>query len=98
MHRAYLAFGSNMGDSVKTIEDALDALEAHPSVTLLRTSGLYETKAMYVEDQADFVNGACEVGWRSPHKLAGCWAKTNRAIIRLRLACSHLNCSMPASR
>ncbi|KAB8349747.1 hypothetical protein FH972_023762 [Carpinus fangiana] len=59
-HQAYLAFGSNMGDSIKTIEDALDTLTVHPDIKLLRTSGLYETKAMYVEEQADFVNGVCE--------------------------------------
>lgn len=26
-----------------------------------RTSSLWETKAMYVEDQNHFINGACEV-------------------------------------
>lgn len=28
---------------------------------IVDTSCLYVTKPMYVEDQADFVNGACEV-------------------------------------
>ncbi|KAK3171256.1 hypothetical protein OEA41_003340 [Lepraria neglecta] len=28
---------------------------------ILRTSALYETKAMYLEDQQSFINGACEV-------------------------------------
>ncbi|TKA76193.1 hypothetical protein B0A49_06948 [Cryomyces minteri] len=32
-----------------------------PEINILRTSGLWETKAMYVENQNNFVNGACEI-------------------------------------
>lgn len=31
------------------------------NIKVLRTSSLYETEAMYVEDQQSFINGACEV-------------------------------------
>jgi 2-amino-4-hydroxy-6-hydroxymethyldihydropteridine diphosphokinase/dihydropteroate synthase len=52
-----------MGDRVALIQQACDAMEATGVVKILRTSSLYQTKAMYVIDQDDFVNGACEVGY-----------------------------------
>lgn len=59
--RAYVALGSNMGDRVATIEKACKEMEASGKIKVLRTSSLWETKAMYVVDQDMFVNGACEV-------------------------------------
>jgi hypothetical protein len=60
-NRAYVALGSNMGDRVAMIEQACKMMEASGQVKILQTSSLYETKAMYVLDQDNFVNGACEV-------------------------------------
>lgn len=51
-----------MGDRVAMIEHACKEMEASGSIRVLRTSSLWETKAMYVIDQDMFVNGACEVG------------------------------------
>ena len=59
--RAFVALGSNMGDRVAMIEQACNEIDASPDVKILQTSSLYETKAMYVLDQDNFVNGACEV-------------------------------------
>lgn len=56
-----IALGSNVGDRLSCIEDACRALDAEPDIRIVRTSSLYETKAMYVEDQAPFLNGVCEV-------------------------------------
>lgn len=63
--KAYIALGSNVGDRLEMIERACHALNADPDIKLLRTSSLYETEPMYVQDQARFLNGACEVG---PHE------------------------------
>ena len=60
-HRAFIALGSNMGDRLDMIERACKLLEHSGDVSILRTSSLWETKAMYVENQADFLNGICEV-------------------------------------
>jgi hypothetical protein len=60
-HRAFIALGSNLGDRVAMIEQACKEVDANEHVRILRTSSLYETKAMYVLDQDNFVNGACEV-------------------------------------
>jgi hypothetical protein len=61
-HRVFLALGSNMGDRIKMIEAAYKLIDQHESMRVVRTSCLWETKAMYVVDQADFLNAACEVG------------------------------------
>lgn len=59
--RAYIALGSNVGNRLEMIEKACEALNDDPDIVLTRTSCLYETEPMYVEDQARFLNGACEV-------------------------------------
>jgi hypothetical protein len=59
---AWIAIGSNIGDRIRHVSDAVNTLcELDKNVKITRTSGLYESKAMYVEDQADFLNGAFEV-------------------------------------
>jgi hypothetical protein len=68
-HRAFIALGSNMGDRVSLIEQACKHIDASPNIQILRTSSLYETKAMYVLDQDNFVNGACEVHGTTPSHL-----------------------------
>lgn len=59
-HRAYLALGSNIGNRVEIIESAVREM-SNRGLTVLRTSALYETKPMYLENQESFINGACEV-------------------------------------
>lgn len=60
--KAYIALGSNVGDRLEMIEKACLALDQDPDINVTRTSSLYETEPMYVQDQARFLNGACEVG------------------------------------
>ena len=59
-HRAYLALGSNLGNRVELIESAVREISKR-GLVVLRTSALYETKPMYLENQETFINGACEV-------------------------------------
>ena len=59
-HRAFLALGSNLGNRVELIESAVREMSGR-GLTVSRTSALYETKPMYLENQASFINGACEV-------------------------------------
>lgn len=58
--KAFLALGSNIGDRVSMIESACREM-ADRGLTVIKTSALYETKAMYLEEQQPFINGACEV-------------------------------------
>lgn len=59
--KAYIALGSNVGDRFAAIEHACRAIDQSPDIRILRTSSLYETEPMYVEDQDRFLNGACKV-------------------------------------
>ncbi len=59
-HRVYVALGSNVGDRIGNIESACQRMHDR-GIKVSRTSALYETKAMYLEDQQSFINGACEV-------------------------------------
>lgn len=53
-HRTYVAIGSNLGDPVASVRDAIAALGELGSVE--RMSSLYHTKAWGKTDQPDFVN------------------------------------------
>ena len=59
-HRAFLALGSNLGNRVEMIEWAVREM-GNRGLSVSRTSALYETKPMYLENQQSFINGACEV-------------------------------------
>ena len=59
-HRAFLALGSNLGNRVEMIESAVREM-GDRGLSVSRTSALYETKPMYLENQESFINGACEV-------------------------------------
>jgi hypothetical protein len=61
-HRAIIALGSNVGDRLSNIERSLRAMQ-HQGLDVRSTSFLYETEAMYYEDQDRFLNGVCEVRW-----------------------------------
>jgi dihydroneopterin aldolase/2-amino-4-hydroxy-6-hydroxymethyldihydropteridine diphosphokinase/dihydropteroate synthase len=67
-HVAILALGSNMGDRFGYIDKALRMLEKE-GAKVVDTSFLYETKAMYHEEQAPFVNGVCAVSVCVPFSL-----------------------------
>ena len=57
----YIALGSNEGDRLERIEMACRAIDEDIDMSVMRTSALYETEPMYVEDQSRFLNGVCEV-------------------------------------
>ena len=65
-HTVAIAFGSNLGDSFQHIEGALRMLESTAlagggELSVVNTSFLYESTPMYVEEQPNFINGACMV-------------------------------------
>nr|QFG07017.1 dihydropteroate synthase [Kremastochrysopsis austriaca] len=59
--KAFIALGSNVGDRVLAIHQALEGIKASTSMRLLGTSYLYETPPMYVTTQPSFLNAACAV-------------------------------------
>ena len=67
-YKVYLGVGSNEGDSFHNIVSGLKLLcdphfqsESYRPTDLIRSSFLYHTLPMYVEDQASFWNGAVEI-------------------------------------
>jgi 2-amino-4-hydroxy-6-hydroxymethyldihydropteridine diphosphokinase len=70
MIRAYVALGSNLGNPVQTIEDAMDAMAALRGSLLKAMSSLYRTAPVGLKHQPDFINAAVTLDTRlSPREL-----------------------------
>lgn len=59
--RAYIALGSNMGHRLENLESACRHIDRIPGTKITRTSGLWDTEPMYVQNQDRFLNGVCEI-------------------------------------
>ena len=57
MNKCAIALGSNLGDSLATLENSLAVLGNTPGVNLLATSSWYQTKPVSEVPQADYLNG-----------------------------------------
>lgn len=70
MIRAYVALGSNLGNPVQTLEDAIDAMAALRGSLLKAISSLYRTAPVGLKHQPDFINAVVAIDTRlSPHDL-----------------------------
>jgi dihydroneopterin aldolase/2-amino-4-hydroxy-6-hydroxymethyldihydropteridine diphosphokinase/dihydropteroate synthase len=56
----FVAFGSNLGNRVANIEQALQILQEN-NISIIDSSFLYESAPMYVTDQPRFINGVVKV-------------------------------------
>ncbi|MBR3768027.1 MAG: 2-amino-4-hydroxy-6-hydroxymethyldihydropteridine diphosphokinase [Clostridia bacterium] len=82
---AYIALGSNMGDSKKNIEDAVKALDSVPGVSVKKLSGIYKTKPWGYEEQSDFLNACVRLEVSiSPEVLLGVCLGTEAGMGRIR--------------
>lgn len=59
--RAFLALGSNVGDRLQHLRDAIARLRETQGANLLRLSRVYETEPIGVTDQPRFLNTVVEV-------------------------------------
>lgn len=70
---AYIALGSNIGDRFAQLQRAVRSLDAHPEVSIVRASPIYESVAHTLtsdEKQADYLNAVVVVRTRlSPRAL-----------------------------
>ncbi len=55
-HQVYLGFGSNVGDKLFNIFEALRLLSLQQNITLNKLSSIYETKPVGYSEQDDFLN------------------------------------------
>ncbi len=64
MIRAYVALGSNLGNPVQTVEDAIDAMAALRGSLLKAISSLYRTAPVGLKRQPDFINAVVAIDTR----------------------------------
>jgi 2-amino-4-hydroxy-6-hydroxymethyldihydropteridine diphosphokinase len=62
--RAYVALGSNLGNPVATIEDAIEAMAALRGSLLKGISSLYRTAPIGLKRQPDFINAVVAIDTR----------------------------------
>lgn len=60
-HKAYIAYGSNLGDSESIIQDGKSMLSSSPYCNITKESSVYKTTAYGVTNQPDFINGVWEI-------------------------------------
>lgn len=61
MSKSYLGLGTNIGDRIRYINEALKILNSNPNINITKKSKLYETKAWGYKEQADFLNMCIEI-------------------------------------
>lgn len=60
-HLAYIGFGSNIGDRLTHIQNAIHALSKTEGITLQKISAVYKTDPVGYEAQAHFLNGVAAI-------------------------------------
>lgn len=58
---AFLGLGSNLGDRLATLQQAIDLLAAEPGIVVQRTSRVWETEPLGGPEQPDFLNVVAEI-------------------------------------
>ncbi|MFC3094868.1 2-amino-4-hydroxy-6-hydroxymethyldihydropteridine diphosphokinase [Alteromonas sediminis] len=71
MHEhVFLGLGSNMGNSVRTLQEAVDSLTADEQTHLVALSSFYQSAPMGPQDQPDYINAVCQISTtHSPEAL-----------------------------
>lgn len=59
--KAYLGIGTNMGDRLQNLSDAISSLNLLPMTKVTDCSNVYETDPVGYENQADFLNIVVEI-------------------------------------
>jgi 2-amino-4-hydroxy-6-hydroxymethyldihydropteridine diphosphokinase len=81
---AFIALGSNLGQPVKQLEQAISALDQLPETHVLRASQMYANPPMGPQDQPDYVNAVALISTRlSPNELLGALKGLEQAAGRL---------------
>lgn len=65
-HLVYIGFGSNIGDRLTHIQNAIHALSKTEGITLQKISSVYKTDPVGYEAQAHFLNGVAAIQTNLP--------------------------------
>lgn len=70
MNKAYLGLGTNIGDRVNYLSQAIKILDSEKDIIITKKSKLYETKAWGYTNQDDFLNMCIEIETKlNPNEL-----------------------------
>jgi len=85
VEKSAIGLGSNLGDSVRTCLDALDLLQKHPAINIVKLSSFYRTKPVGFEGQDWFINAAalCDTSLE-PLALLDCLLELEKSFGRVR--------------
>ena len=61
MYAAYIGFGSNIGDRLKHIQNAIHAISKTEGISLQKISSVYKTDPVGYETQGEFLNGVAAI-------------------------------------
>ncbi len=61
IHLAYIGFGSNIGDRLKHLQNAIHALSKTEGINLQKISSVYKTDPVGYEAQGQFLNGVAAI-------------------------------------
>ncbi len=85
MKTAYLSIGTNLGDRLRNLQDAADALRLLPKTEVVKCSGVYETAPWGYTQQDDFYNICVKLRTGlSSHALLGACLGIEAALGRVR--------------
>ena len=83
--KAVLGLGTNMGDRLENLENALNSLELLPKTKPIKKSAVYETEPWGYTEQARFLNCVCLIETElSPNALLGACLGIEAALGRVR--------------
>ena len=84
-HRAYIALGSNMGDKLMYLENAVEAIKNDMSCRILRISDIILTEPYGPVEQDDFMNGCIMIDTLyTPEELLSFLQRLENAANRVR--------------
>jgi 2-amino-4-hydroxy-6-hydroxymethyldihydropteridine diphosphokinase len=83
--RAYIGLGSNLGDRLSNLQQAVELLAAQSGVRVVRSSRVYGSDPVGGPSQPEYLNAVIEVDTdRSPHELLDACTTVEDALGRVR--------------
>lgn len=85
MSVAFVGIGTNMGDRILNINNAIATLKLLPNTTVEKVSNIYETEPWGLKEQPNFLNGVIKLNTElSPNALLGALLGIEAAMGRIR--------------
>lgn len=87
MSIAYIALGANLGDPLKQVHDAIEAIKQLPQTQILQISPFYRSKPLGPQNQPDYLNAVIKLTTLlSPTTLLSVLQRIEKQLGRVRKA------------